>query len=454
MKQRLIASAATTAVALLTGCAQSGLYDAQNKFKAGDTLGAQEMFVSYAQKNLDSEHTVIAQLELGTAYFTNGYYAEAGGAFEAAEAQLEKIDSLPDVSATDEGFAAITNPAEIVYDGTPYDRVLATVYRGIAFAALGDYDAARPAFINAEFRQEEAIEKRREQLERAQKESQSEKSSGAFTAASEAYQGSFFEGYGSVSNSFADAAIAAFRFGQFKDRSDASAADFLFGRVAEVNPANTYITNDRQLAASAIEAPKRTFVFYATGFAPFRDQFKVQIPYPSPANNGQIRFMAASFPILRQDESGWVPPITLRADGNAHTVQKIADMDAIIGAEFKARLPIIIARHGASAIGRTIAAETAEFAGNQAGGYISLATSIGSFIYKNAQNESDRRTWATLPKYYYYASFDNPADGIVTLDDPVYGTQSIEVDPNTANFVYVRAVRPQIPFQIMSFPIQ
>ncbi|MEO0513385.1 MAG: hypothetical protein AAF108_10900 [Planctomycetota bacterium] len=432
------------------GCA-GGLYKSQEYFKAGDPVTAEECIVDYASDPGD-ENIVIAKIEEGSILFFNGKYGPAADAFQAAEERIERLDESPEYSLSSEAASAATTPESIPYEGTPYDRVLATTYRGLAYGLAGNPDAARAALFNAQFRQKDAIRIRQKQIEEAAEQEEDDRFARGSSTAQDAYGDAFFAGYDVASNSFADAVNAAFRLGQMKDSSDADTARDFLRRVGSINPENGYVGLDIAVAeaTSAGSPPDRTYVFFATGYGPYRDEFKIAIPY---AVDGGLRTVQAAFPILRRDELNFAQPITIEAGGDRYTVETLADMDRIVGADFKARLRSIIIRHVVSAVGRELIATGARAAGEEIGGVEGALVNIAGAIYKTAQNRADRRSWATLPKYYYYASFETPEDGTLSINDPASGPYSIDVEPGGVNIVHVRATRPGFRFQIANFNV-
>lgn len=449
-RRAVMALAAAALGVVLGGCSQ-GIVKAQAKAKAGDIVGAQDLITKYAQKNTKSEHRVIAYLEKGSIFHMAGDYKGSNDAFEIAEGMMEKIDGDPKYSFSRELKAALTNPMEITYRGTPYDRVMSSVYRGINHGLLGEFDAARPAFTKADKMQEAAIAAREKQIAEAEKEGSKYNSSRDKVGGN--YRGlDQFSAYEGFTNPFADAMRGAFMLGQFKNSEDANQARFHFRRALGVEGSNSYLAADLALSESGLTgAPNRTYVFFATGFGPFLEEAKFNFVYATPSGP---RNLAAAFPVLKT-EPGFVQSLSINAGGQQMTAERVSDMDRIVGADFKAELPLILTRHIASVVAKEVASVGANQAAKQAdNAWVQIIVGLGSIIYKSAQNQADIRIWSTLPKQFHYASFETPAEGSITVSGPGAGAQSVQVDPEGVNIVLVRATTPGAPLQVRNFRVE
>lgn len=445
------------ALPLLGGCAQD-ILKVQEQVKVGEVFKARDGITAYVNKNKTSEHRVIAHLEMGSIYHLTGDLKESNEAFERAEELMDEIDSSPEYSFSREFKAALTNPEEITYRGTPYDRVMASIYRGINYALMGDFDAARPAFTNAEKRQEEALAARDKQIAEAEREMAKEQyktdDGNSQTKVANTTYGdlSQFAPYEGFANPFADVLRGAFLLGQSKNAGDWQQARFLFRRAKGLVPGNSFLDQDITIAEQVLQdAPNRTYVFYSTGFAPYLKQVRVDIPY---ITSGGPRTVNASFPILVPVES-MVPNATVTASGSMIQCLEISDMDRIVGADFKAELPLILTRHIGSAVAKKVGSAGAnQVAAATDNDLVKLIVSIVGLIYNTAQNKADRRIWATLPKKFFYASFETPDSGTITVNAPGAGSRTVDVSPQGVNIVLVRTMSPGLPMDVRSFTVE
>ncbi len=438
-------------VSTLAGC-KSSIYDAQAAFKQGDMAAAEKKITSYARANKRSEHRVIAHFELGSILFEAGRYEASAAAFQFAEDELLALETEKEYKVSEEIEAAIKNPAEVTYRGTPYERVMSATMLGLAYCMVGDFESARPSFRSADFWQDDGIRRRQAQIDKAQRDVAEEEKNAELVSTNESaagsYSDSFFVGYETVSNAFADVVQGAFLLGQLQGSSDASDAAFLFGRASEIHPDNSYAAADAALAAEAgFTVPNRTYVLFATGFSPYMVEFPIVLPLPG------VGLATAAFPILKTDESGYTSELTVDADGRAYTVEPIASMDRIVGANFNAELPLIVTRHTASILAKNGIAVGARATARQVGGVEGLFIQLTAWAYNIWQNKADIRSWQTLPKYYMYASFPTPESGVITIVAPPFGAESVEVAPTGVNMVYVRALRPNTPVTVAAFQV-
>ncbi|MEL6795557.1 MAG: tetratricopeptide repeat protein [Planctomycetota bacterium] len=447
---RPVAGALSLLAALpLAGCG-STLYEAQAAFKAGNANAAENLIADYARANKRSEHRVIAHFELGSIMFEAGRYADSARAFQYAEDQLLELERNPPSSFTEQLESTFKNPAEVTYRGTPYERVMSATMLGLAYCMLGDFESARPSFRSADFWQDDGIRQRQEQINGARRELDESRAplAAGVESAARSYEDSFFTGYESVSNSFADVVQGAFLLGQLEGSSDATDAAFFFGRASGIYPSNTFAARDAALADQVGSTPpNRTYVLFATGFAPFLMELTIALPLPG------IGIATAAFPILTIDQSGYTRTLTIEADSELYEPEPIADMDRIVGADFNAELPAITAKHTAAILARNSIAVGTRVAAREVEGPAGALLALSGLFYNIWQNKADLRSWRTLPKYYAYASFETPASGIITIDAPPLGPESVEVSPTGVNIVYVRALRPNLPVTIAAFNV-
>lgn len=442
---------ATLLLVVVTGCG-STLYEAQAAFKAGDMRAAETLITGYAKRNRRSEHRVIAHIELGSIMFEAGRYSDSARAFQHAEDELLAIDRAPPPSLTEALETTLKNPAEATYLGTPAERVMSATMLGLAYCMLGDFDAARPSFRSAGFWQEDGIVRHRNRIDEAQRLAESDAQGSALLesveSASRRYEDSFFVGYESVSNSFSDVVQGAFLLGQLAGSSDATDAEFLFGRASAVHPANEYAAADAAIAASiGSSPPDRTYVLYAAGFSPFIIESLFALPVPG------VGIVTAAFPLLVPDRTRSPGPLTVEADGVAFTTELVADMDRIVGADFNADLPVITRRHVAAILARNSIAVGTRVAGRRIEGIGGALLQLAGLAYNIWQNKADLRSWRSLPKRFMYASFPTPPSGVITIASPPLGAERIEVSPTGVNMVYIRALRPGVPPTVASFRV-
>ena len=86
---------------------------------------------------------LIYLLEQGEILRTIGRLDESTKAFDAADRYFVKIDEKPYVRVGREAYAAVTNLAELSYEGYGYDRIMANAYKALNYMEQGNMDYAR-----------------------------------------------------------------------------------------------------------------------------------------------------------------------------------------------------------------------------------------------------------------------------------------------------------------------
>ena len=92
-------------------------------------------------------------------------------------------------------------------------------------------------------------------------------------------------------------------------------------------------------------------------------------------------------------------------DDKKATTGLLADMDSIIGLDFKNEMPGVITKTIASTVTKAVAAYAINNAANQQSDLGGLFAQIGTAIYQAAVNIADERTWTTLPKEFQVCRF-------------------------------------------------
>jgi hypothetical protein len=182
------------------------------------------------------------------------------------------------------------------------------------------------------------------------------------------------------------------------------------------------------------------YVFFETGFAPFRAQTRLSVPVFLVTDRVQIVPIAA--PYLVFDET-FVPIMHAQAGQTRRDTSLLASVDRIVAAEFRAQLPGLTTRMIAAAAFKVgVQYGMNEFSRHQ-DPIVHLATMIGGAIWAASTNEADLRTWATLPKQVQYARVPTPQDGRLSL---IVGGRSyaVPVEPTGVNIVVVRSLRPGV----------
>lgn len=440
---------------LMVGC-QTDLFEAQRAYRSGDVVGAASQITAYRKQVGNNQHAVIALLESGSILQAANDLEGSNAALEEAEARFEALDENQAGRAGDEVLSALTNPQEVAYLGKPYDRVMSPVYRAINLMASGRADAARQAFFASQDWQAQAIsyyeklideadaeltDKQKTQSKRVQEDEQLQQKLQDLYGDLDIYEA--YEGY---SNPFADMLFAVYLMSTQTDRSDGELARNYMRRVAGMNPGNTFVADELDRADDASKGNKQApavHVFFMTGTAPSRSEISIGLPLFLVVGGGNLNYAGVAFPQLEFNPR-YVKQAVIKSRGEKVETELIADFDRIVGAEFKADLPVQITRTIVGAIAKA----TAAYALNKTTDREDVAGAIlrvGTFLYQAAQNQADKRTWATLPKQVQYARVPIPAAGNpVRITGPGGGMlwEAQDLSRDCTHLVMIRSIVP------------
>jgi uncharacterized protein len=486
-------AAVISAVAVMAGCGGT-IYTAQDKFRTGDTVSALSTIEPVAlnkssdvttdpETGLEIERRVnsnpaalLVWLEYGSMLHHAGRFDESTDAFTLAENRLREIDSDPDLRFSDEFVGYATNPENMRYIGTAYDRVMSPLYRGLNAMLLGDMETPRQAFNEAENQQVAAVQFRQRLIdemnaERQERQAKLKEEDGAdvdLEASSnveqakeddrfrEDYEQAYgdidrYQPYGTYAVPFASLLHAVYLLGTQEDTSDADKARSLLRQIAgmvddDASRALVFQTlNDAEAGVRGQRVSGVTYIVFSTGVAPSRDQVRIDLPIilVDQRNRTGVPYVGVAFPKLVFHNS-YEPYLTVFApQGTVHT-HKIADMDRIIAADFKAEFPLMLTRAVVSAAIKAGAAWAANEATKDQG-WLNIITVVTTTVYQAINNKADRRTWASLPKQVQFARIQTPSDGIVRLHRSTGEELVFEVDPAGVGFIYVRSINPEAP---------
>jgi len=447
----------------LGGC-NTSLREAQQLYRMGDIQGAREKIVSYSDEETGSSpQTVIAWIERGSILRTAGDFRRSTRAFTVATDRMDQLDLQAETDLGGEFEALLTNPEQITYRGTGYDRVLAPMYMGMNFLADGNLDNPRQAFIKASQRQDETIQRNRAEIERRERSIQESRGKEvdldraredrALNQMVRERYGDLeaFEPYEGYAIPFADLVRAIYLMGVREDPSDVDTARGLLRRVAGMTDEQPYVMDDLEMAdAGVFPETGLTYVLFETGVAPYRAQRTIDLPLWIVSNNVDYVGLAIPYLVFSDRFAAGLRVETI--DGSFDTLL-VTDMDRVVAADFKQQLPSMMERMVASAAVKAAASYGVNQA-TQGNDWVNLAARLVMIGYQSSQNVADRRTWATLPKQYQYCRFPTPADGAVTLQLEGQGPRSVEVEPGGMSVVVVRSIGPGGPTRVHSFRIE
>jgi len=274
-----------------------------------------------------------------------------------------------------------------------------------------------------------------------------------------------YEIYADYANPFAELLQGLYFLYHQADTGDAERARKSLERTAGMAPYNPAVADDLNAALDTQAGrtpPPTAHVFFATGTSPRLEAFYLELPIFLVSR--QVDYIAANFPFLVENPHHLDHCVVTAGPGHAQaTSQPLANLDAVVGQEFKNRLPMLVVKSTLSAALKATAAyalnrSLRESSGSSSRRYSSsdqfaiLAGRLASIGYQAATNQADQRIWASLPKKIDYARLPLPAAG--QLQVQAGGTQTtLTLDPTRSHGVWVRSVAPSRPLMIHTFPL-
>lgn len=460
-----ITSVFAAGLLLGTGCKT---YNQQNKggspWKMGNIDAAAAEFTKSAESNKDNKDTVIWRLEQGTVLHAGGKYEESLKAFEAAEQKIAEYDERAKVKLGNEAGAMLSNQANLPYEGRDYDRVLLNTYKALNYLALGQGDKARPELIRSYQRQQDAVENNKKRIEKAEEEISKAKegkdAQSADKSVEKARQDPKVSGpldanykeldalraYADYVNPFPVYLDGVYFLHFAADASDKERARKSFERVRGLSGDNPFISRDLDIAEKSAQGqptPAMTYLVFETGSAPWRDQFRVDLPVFF-IGSGNVPYVGAAFPKLVLDPN-YASGLIVTAGAETNVTVTLSSMDSVVGQDFKNELPSIITKTLLSTTIKAAAAYGVNKAVSDQNAIAGIFSKVATAIAQAAVNIADTRTWTTLPKEYQFCSFPTPADQKIELSLPNGQRSPLTVETNSVNLIWVRSINPGTP---------
>ena len=361
-----------------------------------------------------------------------GYYAEA---YDIIRPYL---DTKAEARVTEAITTTLVNQTLEEYRGTVAERIMLNSLQALNKIAQRDYPSARVELNRARDWQQDAVAKAEAEIKKAQKEldaaarkeNVSRKSLDIPPQLQQAYSGLVDqEGYADWRNPFTSWLRGVFLLANANDDGDIGNARFDLRDVLSMNPGTASLVDPDLQAIETRRIEPRTWVVFMSGLAPDLEEFRLDIPIPV----GNVNYVAAAFPILKPRPGG-VTGLRLTADESTVDGVLLANMDAIVAADYEKRIGLIVAQEILSAAIKT----TATWAASQAAGDYGAVANIAGILYQAVSTSADLRGWRTLPKSIYAAGIPTPASGMLSVHSS-NGRLLAEprVDPEGFNLVVI-----------------
>lgn len=431
--------AALTLLALMAGC--QGKYRSfadrlDERVAAGDYRGASELAVSAAERKAgDRVNRVVYNLEAARAAQISGDLETSRTFFDRVHADVRPyLDERAEAYVTEGASTTLVNQSMAVYRGTPVDRVMASAFNAVNLIALGEHEAARVQLNLARDWQDDAVRRASGRIGRDEERLERQAAERGVRMDDQRVGGILnthyaelvdLRAYSDARNPFASHLRGVFLLSASPDTSDTERARFELREVLGMEPgAGPMVLPDLERIERGEAAEPTTWVYIMAGRGPWLEELRLDIPIPA----GNVNYVAAAFPRIRFHDDYIGAPV-VGAGGERAEAVLLADVDAMVAAEFRERLPRIITQEILSAglkAAATYGAREAE------GGWAQLL----GMIYQAATTSADTRGWRTLPKRVLLARVPTPADGRVTVESA--GVRAVvDVEPGRSHIVMV-----------------
>jgi uncharacterized protein YcfL len=320
---------------------------------------------------------------------------------------------------------------------------MVNVYKALNFAAMGDHENARVEFNRALQRQVRAKERFAAEIARNRREVAAEESSqNAGTGSAEQTMDSpqtqqilsreysnldQFQAYPDFVNPFAT--YPAGRY--FLLRGDHNKALDILKEAHGMLPDNPIVAEDFAAADANRRVLGKVYVLFENGMVPSKQEIRVDLPLFIFTNH--VRYTGIALPKLAPRQRAY-PYIDVVSNGATTRTVPLASMDAVVAAEFRKDLPMVVGRAVASAIAKAALQymaqkELGDLAGILAAGYSAISTAV------------DQRIWSALPKEFQVGVTTMPTDRQLVLQCPGAGTVNIPMPSCVNAIVCVRIPR-------------
>ena len=453
-------------IGIFSGCST---YKGQSKamanaWQAGNYDSAVAAVNLKAEKSTGSNDELLWRLEQGSVLSAVGNIEGSLRAFDRAEELVNRYEDEAKLQLGGEALALLTTQANLPYKGRAYDKIMMNSYKALNYLLLSDPDNARVELNRAFQRQKNAVIENQKKIEKSIEAAEKSKQGtlqgndgksapgydvdraqrdARFSTAANAELAKVDQrllSYADYVNPFSVFLEGLFFSHLGFDGSDIEHARQSFERVKGMSP-GTYISADHAMAeamANGAQAETLTYIIFATGRAPTRDQIRIDIPLFLLTD--EASYVGASFPKLKYHDQ-YIPQMTaVSSSGTSYSSELLCSMDAIISRDFKNDWPMVVTKtlltSATKAIAGRAAEEVAQRSGNQ---WAVLATRVASTAFQASSNIADLRTWITLPKEFSYIRMPTPEDGVLTLRVGA-NEQKVSVTPRKTNIIMVRSV--------------
>lgn len=434
---RMAAVGLAAAASAGLGACQSGYRsferDVQAAVVAGDYDRAAAIAAAEADDNArDRINRVVYNLEAARLAQIAGDLEASRHYFALVQADVRPyLDQRSEDKVTEAVATTAVNQATAIFTATPVDRIMATALDAINAMALGDLADARVQLNLARDWQDDAVQRYRNTIERAGDGATPDRRVGGVISTS--YAGlEDRRAYADYQNPFASHLRAVFLLAAGAGPADTERARFELREVLAMEPrAAEAVEPDLELADRVGARPPTVWVYVMSGRAPRLEEMRLDLPIFA----GNLNYISGALPSLAFHDN-FAGAATVATDDATAEAVLLADVDAMVAAEFADRLPTIVAQEILSS---TLKAGLTYGARESEGGWAQVL----GIIYQAATTSADTRTWRSLPKRILLARAPTPPDGRLTVR--VGQTEArVRVAPGESHIVVVTVPTPWV----------
>lgn len=444
-------TAATLAVVLVTGCQRElrkSVAAIDAAYSSGDYQAAAKLSeAALKQNNNDQQDRLLWWLEAGRTQQAAGVIDVSSRWYDRAFAEVSPyLDSKAEATISEALATTAVNQTIRIYKATPPERIMLCALQGANFLVQCDLARARIEFNRAADFQQDAAARFEREINNAQEAANKEWSKKGWntqlatsaTASVRKEQGRNPStlGFASFANPFVSYLRSVFLIATSSDMGDRQNARADLRSIQEMMPGIAAAAEDIALIDAGVShgSAAFTWVFFLTGLAPDYKEFRLDIPIPV----GNVNYVSAAFPILRKRPS-FTPTIAVAGAGGARS-ETIANIDAMVEADFDSRLPLIVTQEIISSAAKAAATWAASQAAynSSSNSTAGILVQIAGIAYQAASTAADLRCWSTMPKQIALLRVPTPASGrLDLLREDGAALCTLHVEPGAPNIALV-----------------
>ena len=418
--------------------------------------------------DIGDEGSALVHLEKAGKSITPGHDEELLWNLEMASvARANRMNELSDIhignakSIADEKFIGgaikAKNKGLGEYVGHFYDRNMLEIYRALRALERGDSTATQSAFTELKFKRQEAKDISRKVVMKAEQDAIEKK---------DLKYKNFMESDTIQVGNLVDEELSKTYQGFYNPMGDyirlvlnnRGGQQFDFGttkkNLTDVVGSGKNFLRDEEKAGPGSEST--TYVLLESGSAPYRVEEKFRLPlflfYEGPPPGG-VLYVPFALPRLqyRNDFDG---SVSILSGSESTQMETLVDMDAVVSAEFKAKLPGQIAKaliQTTLAVASQVAIEAATKDQQQDSAAVMIFSAIAKVVAAEALTQADERSWYTLPKQVLVQKIKTPKNGSFSVQTGAGAKIDLQVNPQSlTNFVYLKSIRRGNPIKEIS----